>query len=141
MFWFNKENPDVDFCDIREEKIVQCDGRTITIAPDYIADVTDLPFEDESYYLVVFDPPHLRWAGKKSYMAQHYGQLPKDWEPFIKQGFDECMRVLKPNGVLIFKWGEKDLKVSEILRVIGRQPLFGHKSGKAQRTHWMCFIK
>ena len=59
----------------------------------------------------------------------------------IKQGFDECMRVLDINGVLIFKWNETRIPVSRILEIIGVRPLFGHKSGKASRTHWMCFMK
>lgn len=51
------------------------------------------------------------------------------------------MRVLEPNGVLIFKWNETRVPVKRILEIIGERPLFGHKSGKASRTHWMCFMK
>ena len=51
------------------------------------------------------------------------------------------MRVLKPNGTLIFKWNEQDVPVSEILKVIGYKPMYGHKSGKLQKTHWMAFMK
>jgi len=51
------------------------------------------------------------------------------------------MRVLEPNGVLIFKWNETRITVKRILEIIDAQPLFGHKSGKASKTHWMCFMK
>ena len=51
------------------------------------------------------------------------------------------MRVLKPNGTLIFKWNETDVTVSKIIDVIGQMPLFGHKSGKREKTHWLCFMK
>lgn len=59
----------------------------------------------------------------------------------LHDGFEECMRVLKPNGTLIFKWSETDITVKKILDVIGAKPLYGHKSGKAMKTHWMAFIK
>lgn len=47
----------------------------------------------------------------------------------------------KDNGVLIFKWNETDIRVSEIINTIGYIPLFGHKSGKREKTHWLCFMK
>lgn len=33
-----------------------CDGRKLNVDPDKICDVTALPFPDETFYLVVFDP-------------------------------------------------------------------------------------
>lgn len=65
-------------------------GRYIEIAPDTVCDFTNLPFEDESYYLVVFDPPHLQWAGDTSIMALKYGQLKGDWRAMLSAGFNEC---------------------------------------------------
>jgi len=142
MFWFDKENPNVMFTDIRSEEITACDGRTVTVRPDLIADFRNLPFENDSYKLVVFDPPHDMYAGRKSFTSQKYGNLDKDnWRTDLKQGFDECMRVLEPNGILIFKWNELRVKVNELLIVFDYQPLFGHKSGKANKTHWICFMK
>lgn len=142
MFWFDKKNPDVDFCDIRNIDTTLCDGRTLEIKPDIICDFTKLPMKDNTYYLVVFDPPHLMKVGNNSWLAQKYGRLPKDgWKDILQKGFSECMRVLKPNGVLVFKWNETDLCVSEIIRAIGYTPLFGHKSGKREKTHWLCFMK
>ena len=44
-------------------------------------------------------------------------------------------------GVLIFKWNETDIKVSEILKLTNEKPIFGHKSGKRSNTHWICFMK
>jgi hypothetical protein len=49
--------------------------------------------------------------------------------------------VLDTYGTLIFKWNEQQIKVKEIIDVIGVEPLFGHKSGKLSNTHWMCFMK
>lgn len=141
MFYFNKNNPDVMFCDNRDFEDTLCDGRKLEVHPDLIADFTNLPFEDESYYMVVFDPPHMLKGGKNSWLAKKYGKLPPDWKPLIKKGFDECMRVLKPNGTLIFKWAEVDIPVSEIIKTIGVEPIFGHRVGRLNQTHWMCFMK
>ena len=148
MFWFDRNNPDVVFCDIRSidnELIWQSkDGkqsRYLTIAPDRICDVTALPFEDESFWHIVFDPPHLTSICDNAWLAKKYGKLEGKWEDFIHDGFEECWRVLKPNGTLIFKWSEVDITVKEVLSVIPHNPLYGHRSGKHMTTHWMAFIK
>jgi ubiquinone/menaquinone biosynthesis C-methylase UbiE len=117
MFWFDKHNPLVLFVDKRSETLTAKDKdriRTIDVKPDVIADFTNLPFEDNSFYMVVFDPPHLKTLGETSWMAKKYGKLPKDWKSLIHDGFTECMRVLKPNGTLIFKWNESEIKASEV---------------------------
>jgi len=141
MFWFDKQNPDVIFADIREESHILCDGRELHIKPDIKMDFRKMPFEDNKFKLVVFDPPHLIHLGKNSWMGKKYGILNPSWKDDIKQGFDECMRVLEPFGILIFKWNEQQITVNEILNVVGKRPLIGHKSGKLQKTHWMTFIK
>ena len=61
MFYFDKQNPDVLFCDIRHgiDKPMDSGRKRLVIEPDMVADVTSLPFDDESFSLVIFDPPHL----------------------------------------------------------------------------------
>lgn len=141
MCWFDKDNPEALFMDIRQETDTLCDGRPLEVKPDIVGDFRDMPFESESFYAVLFDPPHLKNLGKSSWMAKKYGRLFPTWEDDIKQGFDECMRVLKPNGTLIFKWNEQQISTDKILEIVGKQPLFGHTSGKGNHTIWMCFIK
>jgi hypothetical protein len=51
------------------------------------------------------------------------------------------MRVLKPDGVLIFKWSEYDIPADKVWKAIGQKPLFGHHSGKKSRTFWACYMK
>lgn len=139
MFWFDKEHPEVIYMDNRELETTLCDGRVLNIKPDIIADFRNMPFNDESFYLVVFDPPHLKQVGDNSWLAQKYGKLNKDtWKDDLKKGFNECMRVLKPNGVLIFKWSEEQITTSEVIKAIGYTPLFGTRRAK---THWMVFMK
>lgn len=141
MFWFDKKNPIATFGDIRRQKFVACDGRVIDVDPDLIMDFKKMPFADESFYLVVFDPPHLRGAGKNGWMAQKYGSLGPDWKAELKAGFDECMRVLKQNGTLVFKWNEESIKVSELIELFGSEPLFGHRTRQSSKTIWMTFFK
>lgn len=138
MFWFDKENQEVTFMDNRELDTTLSDGRKLIVTPDILGDFRNMPFEDNSFYLVVFDPPHLKTGGDKSWLIQKYGRLNKDWPEDLKQGFNECMRVLKPNGTLIFKWNEEQIKLSEVLKCFSQQPLFGNKRAK---THWLVFMK
>jgi ubiquinone/menaquinone biosynthesis C-methylase UbiE len=141
MFWFDKENPHTIFADIRNEKHILCDGRTLEVHPDIQMDFTCMSFEDNAFKLIVFDPPHLNRVGANSWTAKKYGKLGKDWKTDIAKGFNECMRVLDNYGVLIFKWNETQIPVSKILEVIQCQPLFGHKSGRHSKTIWLCFMK
>lgn len=141
MFWFDKENPLAVFADIREIDTVVCGGHKVVVSPDVISDFTDMPFDDESFKLVVFDPPHLKDLSQNTWMAQKYGVLLPTWETDIRAGFDECMRVLEPFGVLIFKWNESQIKVNDILKLIPYKPLFGHPTAKHGKTIWLCFMK
>nr|DAE18742.1 MAG TPA: Methyltransferase small domain [Siphoviridae sp. ctXmm2] len=138
MFYFDKNNEDVIFADCRELETTLCDGRTLMIKPDVKMDFRDMPYKNNSFKVVVFDPPHLVNAGTGSWLAQKYGILPIDWPTYLKQGFDECMRVLEPSGLLIFKWNEDQIKLSEVLKAFGQKPLLGDRRGK---TRWVVFIK
>lgn len=138
MFWFDKENPDVTFMDCRQyfEKLPT--GHVINVNPDIVADFRDMPFEDNEFDMVVFDPPHLIHAGESSWLAKKYGRLDELWPEDIRQGFAECMRVLRPSGTLIFKWNEEQIPLADVLEAIGETPLFGNKRSK---THWLVFMK
>lgn len=138
MFWFDRENEHTVFMDNRELEETLCDGRRLVIKPDIAADFREIPFPDKTFKLVVFDPPHLLHAGEDSWLAKKYGYLQDTWEEDIKQGFQECMRVLDDYGVLVFKWNEDQIKLREILDAIDCQPLFGNKRSK---THWLVFMK
>lgn len=141
MFWFDKNHPDVLYQDIRSEEHTLCDGRKLEVRPDVVADFRDMPYEDESFKLVVFDPPHLLKAGEQSWLAKKYGLLSENWKEDIRKGFKECFRVLELNGILIFKWNEDQIKVKEILKLTDVKPLFGHTTGRHGKTHWITFMK
>lgn len=142
MFWYDKENKDTIFIDIRKEILEFKDRdklRKSFVNPDIIADFRDIPFDNNYFDLVVFDPPHLSKVGDKSWLAKKYGKLNKDtWGDDLKKGFDECMRVLKKSGVLIFKWSDYEIHISEVFKKIKHRPILGDKRGK---TRWLVFVK
>ena len=71
-----------------------------------------------------------------------YGCLKGDWKEQLSKGFDECMRVLRPNGILVFKWSEQRIALADILKCFSQRPLFGNRCRKkGNTTHWLCFMK
>lgn len=101
-----------------------------------------MPFPDNSFHLVVFDPPHYaKFIGYDCTLAKTYGVLLPGWQEMIRAGFSECFRVLKENGTLIFKWCAAEISLGTVLSLTPERPLFGHASGKAARTHWITFLK
>lgn len=146
MFYFDKNDPRVLFQDLRDFDTTLCDGRPFSVHPDIIGDFTSMSFQDNTFRLVVFDPPHLKYTGSKkeaeNWQMKKYGWLPAHgWQDILTRGFSECFRVLKKGGFLVFKWNETDIKVSEILKLTPYKPVFGHISGKRSNTHWILFIK
>lgn len=141
MMWFDKKNPLTIFTDIRELDTTLVDGRRLLIKPDAIVDFRDMPYEDNSFKLVVFDPPHLETLGATSWMAKKYGVLNSDWRNDITLGFSECFRVLDEYGVLVFKWSEDQVSVKEVLKLAKTPPLFGHTTGRSGKTKWIVFMK
>lgn len=62
--WFDKNHPAALYCDRRRETHTNVwksldtkSQRLCVIDPDVQCDFTNLPFEDNSFNLVVFDPP------------------------------------------------------------------------------------
>jgi len=149
MMWFDRDHPDVIFADQRNEVVTMVDRshgntdgvRVLRVEPDVQLDFRALPYPDNSFFLVVFDPPHIVRAGPRSWLAAKYGKLGESWRDDLKAGFAECFRVLKPHGVLVFKWNETQIKIREVLELTPHQPLFGNTSGKKAGTHWMVFMK
>jgi SAM-dependent methyltransferase len=148
MFWFDHNDTRALFVDNRIEThpidigTRGTIGRSpIVVKPDVLADFTALPFADESFPLVVFDPPHIERERALGLLTKKYGHLNGEWRKMIRHGFSECFRVLKTNGTMIFKWAESSYPVTEILKLTEVKPLFGHKSGRASKSHWIVFLK
>ena len=147
MFWFDRKDSRAVFVDKRQERHTLPDvssaggARELVIDPDHVADFTALPFPSDTFALVVFDPPHFERNGARSWVGLKYGTLAGDWPEMLRAGFAECFRVLRPEGTLIFKWCADEIPVSRILALTPERPLFGHKSGKNSKTHWVAFLK
>lgn len=146
--WFDKNHPAAVYCDKRDEEYTgiwtstkRDSERKCVVHPDVVCDFTALPFDDETFSLVVFDPPHLKSGGDNAWLVKKYGRLEDGWEQMLHDGFEECMRVLKPDGVLVFKWSECQIPAEKVWKAIGQRPLFGHHSGKKMNTFWGCFMK
>lgn len=141
QFWFNRNDPRAVFCDIRCGSYKLPD-RMVEVVPDVVCDFRALPFRDATFSLVVFDPPHLMWAGPKSFLRAKYGVLnPVTWRDDLCAGFHEAWRVLRPGGTLIFKWNEQQIRVKDLHDLFPSSPLFGHPTGRHGKTHWITFFK
>jgi len=142
MFWFDKEDERAVFSDIRAEQHTLCDGRRLVISPDVIADFRALPFADDTFSVTVFDPPHLERVGPNGWQGKKYGKLNRDtWRDDLRAGFAEAFRVLRPHGVLIFKWSEVQIPIKEILALTPEKPAVWQRTGKNDKTHWVSFVK
>lgn len=149
MMWFDRQHQGVVFGDRRRETVTVTDRsngnasgtRRIEINPDVRLDFRALPYADNTFHLVAFDPPHLVHAGPRSWMGAKYGKLGADWRDDLRDGFAECFRVLKPAGTLIFKWSEVQIKVREVLALTPHAPLFGNTRVNARGTHFIVFMK
>lgn len=151
MMWFNKKHPNCIYIDERVEVKGFVDNRDKReIKPDIQMDNRKMSFNDNSFKLVVWDPPHIiQKPSPKCRMTQTFGCLsPETWQHDLKRSFNECWRVLKDYGVLIVKWNECSKKLDVLLRIVEREPLFGQKINNAEkktkdkaRTYWLCFMK
>lgn len=142
MFWYDKHEEHTTYMDIRKAVYTATDRgkeRRIEINPDIKSDWKQIPFNDETFDLVVFDPPHLIRAGKTSWLAKKYGTIDlMTWPHDFHCAFQEIMRVLKPTGTMLFKWNEDQIPIKEVFKAFDQQPILGDMKSK---TKWSVFIK
>lgn len=139
MFWHENELSFVDYQDNRSLSTTLCDGRKLEIKPSLMGDVTDMFYiKDGTYDMVVFDPPHLKNGGDNAWIILKYGRLPEEWKLFMKTAFEECFRVLKDGGTLVFKWNSEQIPFAEVVKLSPYKPIFGDKRAK---TRWTVFVK
>jgi hypothetical protein len=146
--WYQKENPFTIFMDRRCGDFIDNQrpdaDRIVSIKPDVVAEWEHLPFKDGVFDMVVWDPPQIfkDKGAKLPGLAVKYGVLYNDsWKGQIQRGAVEAFRVLKSEGILIFKWSDCAKSVDIVLKLIPYAPMFGTRTGQSNNTHWICFIK
>ena len=136
MMWFNKDYAGCIYIDKRKE-----------VKPTVCCSWNKLPFPNDIFELIIFDPPHTNpgETGKgelyKNYGALRAGKM----VPTLYYATRELLRVLKPNGYLIFKWNTHKKGLNKILQLFPIQPLFGQKTAyktkHSSSTYWVLFRK
>jgi len=158
--WECKNNPNVIYLDMEKR---------LEIKPTIFADHRQLPFKDEVFDTIFYDPPHY-WGN-----AVHYFSFPNrelrqtvfpdtsgiptyyGWDKYktksgliksIYQAQKEFWRVLKKDGLLWLKWNELAIELRKILAIFNRWRVMmtlyiqdpTHTAGKHQ-TYWVCLCK
>lgn len=141
MFWYDKDRQDTIYMDIREGDYAWRD-RTWGVHPDVIGDFRHIPFPDNRFALVVFDPPHVTHGSDASIINSKYGRLDREtWKADIKAGLRECLRVCKVGGFVNFKWSETEIALSEVTPLFPCTPLYGQRRDIGRSTYWAVFRK
>ena len=150
MWWWDKAHPLAVYMDKREAprgSVGELTGRpdwnpNWSCEPDVIGDFRAMPFEDESFQLVVFDPPHIvrEKQPPEGINGLKYGALhPETEQDDLRRGFGECWRVLAPGGTLIFKWGAGS--IARVEPHFPATPIVGTRSPRGGQTRWFVFYK
>ena len=119
--WIDKKDPNAVFIDQRRE-----------VKPNIVCIWQHLPFRNGLFKTVNFDPPHMlyRVKDKPSFLTEKFGLLePETWQNDLRLAFDEFMRVLNPEGILLFKWNNNHVSVNRVLNCFPFKPKFGSQVG------------
>lgn len=128
--WHNKHHPLATYVDSRFD-----------MNPDVVCDTRSMPFEKNSYDLIVFDPPHMN-CGPTSDMSKRYGHFTTEQiRSIISGSAKEAHRVGKRSALMAFKWNSHDQSLTKVLDLMSAywEPLFGHmtKNGPHSQTYWV----
>ena len=145
----NRDNDETLFIDKRQEEkgFPGKGGESYGVEPDEIQDFRDLPYDDEEFKLVIFDPPHVvKDNGMESItgvVQKKYGALHAEtWQHDLKKGFEELFRVLEEGGTLVFKFADSDIDFQDVLELSPYKDLAGTRTKKTScENRWFVFQK
>lgn len=98
--WWKRWTPDVPMVTFSREMT------------DFDFDFRHVPFKDGEFDVVAYDPPYVCVGGRSTstlgdhharYGLTHAPKTPLLLQQLINEGMDECVRVLKPRGILLVK--------------------------------------
>lgn len=143
MWWWDKDHPLAVYMDSR---VVPLGARERqpgwSCDPDVVGDFRAMTFEDETFQLVVFDPPHVTRDQILGEFTIAYGALPRETEQAdLERGFAECWRVLAPGGTLVFKWAGRLERVQPhfpATPIVGTRQL---RKASGLGSRWFIFYK
>ena len=135
--WFDKRYPDTVFIDVRDGMFP---GNTVM-------DARHTSFKDGEFDLVICDPPHM-CVGPASQMAKRYGHwTTAEIRAMVRDFFVEFHRILRPDGLVAFKWNDHDTPLKTVLgsaQIAGFEPLVGvptaHRTKHSSVTYW-CLLR
>ncbi len=146
--WLEKEHSDCVYVD-RRALIVpmhrrgdKLDESSLAWTPDVVADNAALPFRDNLFSLLVYDPPH-RGFTADSNMGRRYGSASlEEVRENIRAAAKEAHRVAMPGAHLAMKWNDIDISINIVLGMMFTywRALFGHSmSGEKANsvTRWV----
>lgn len=121
--WFDKTYKDATYLDLVDRRF----------PGNELGDCRHTRFPAGHFDLVVFDPPHMN-VGPNSEMAKSYGHFTTyQIRDLVRDAFAEFHRILRPDGLVAFKWADHDIRLDSILApVVGFDRLVGVPT--AQRT-------
>jgi len=138
QMWFDKTYEECVYLDRR----LNINGQGLQSRPSVYADSRQLPFREEAFDMVLFDPPHDVW-GINSNSGRKYGAWTHtEIINLVFRTSKEISKVVKSNGQVIFKWAEGRIKLNVVLNLLeGLKPIFGHTTTVKGFTHWVCLVK
>lgn len=141
--WFDSKDPETVYLDVRKEINFHRKSKRYpsdkNINPDILADNQFLPFRDNVFDLVVYDPPHYISSSWKDLYDLYGVYHPLEYQKIMWGASRELFRVLKDRGSLVFKWSEVHRNVKQILELFPENSLFGQKVNAL--TWWVVFQK
>lgn len=148
------------------DKVIFCDKETnLKIKPDVVYKWNELPFKDNSFHCIIFDPPFYARPASKWFKVQHcdplesnrdkelgthwWGETYPNHGSMIREFIKAQREFARVSPRLCFKWCDADLPIDRILTVFTdwqiqfKQSIIPTSRGKkyGSRTWWVKMVR